>query len=323
MKERFDDPKFYSHVFYPKSTWKMVAPFVIVPLIALGALFLQEFLDPKRQTTLMFKFTIIGVGTVLLSVPLMIFRLWQLKKVQLAVGSGGVYIRGYGMLPWSEIKTIQMWRHAQRGKCIRIITYSPIERGAESSRGEEVKRLFTRIFEINPNEMFIFSDEFISVPMQELASLLQKYHSEYSQDDRSFDFKGSALVLKSELPKRLSVRSKLFLYLGLMAVIIPVSLAVVLIMQKEMFAFYSTVISSAFIIPMALFRGLRFLAVIVLSSAVMGVAIWAFFSTSMGRGKIDWSLLGLIAFCLVLIFWAVWMWMKEKRAGVIKSVKKR
>jgi hypothetical protein len=184
MNKRFDNPNFYNHVFYPKRAWIAVAPFVFGMALAIGAIFFWNYINPRESLSWQIR-TVAAVLALMFMIPLLIFRVRQLKKIQIGVGPGGLYLRGYGLLTWSEIEKMQMWQHDRHGKSIKITTYAPAQQGDELSRSSSAKRTLFDAFGESLDEMFIVGGEFISIPLEELLSLLQEYHKEYQADDDS------------------------------------------------------------------------------------------------------------------------------------------
>lgn len=184
MNKRFDNPHFYNHVFYPTQLWRVFAPFIFGVALALGAIFFWNYINPHEALSWQIR-TVAAVLALALMIPLFIFRLRQLTKMQVGVGPAGLYLRGYGLLTWSEIKKLEMWQHKRHGTSIKITTYVPVHNGS-GQLAEQKKTSQRSLFEAvgeSLDEMFIVGSEYISIPLEELFSLLQEYHQEYQQDD--------------------------------------------------------------------------------------------------------------------------------------------
>ncbi len=184
MNKRFDNPQFYNHVFYPTKAWKAIAPFVLGMTVAVGVIFFWNYINPRESLSWEIR-TIATVLALALMVPLFIFRLRQLKKIQIGIGASGLYLRGYGLLTWAEINKMEMGQHNHHGKSIKITTYGSTRQGGELTVPAAAHRSLFDVFGESLDEMFIVGSEFISIPLEELFSLLQEYHKEYQQEDDS------------------------------------------------------------------------------------------------------------------------------------------
>ncbi len=172
MKERFDDPSFYDHVFYPR-LWKLVLPILLTP-VALGVFSLIKYLTEGSKFDYKLIWISAGIATVL-GIPIFIFRILEVKRLQVGIGSAGVYLRGYGFLPWAEIKTISMGSDSDGREQIEIVTYDAPETNFEKSSWFK-----KTIRHVSPSNMYIIhGKDFISIPLKELADLLQQYHAKY------------------------------------------------------------------------------------------------------------------------------------------------
>jgi hypothetical protein len=182
MNEEFDNPELYTHVFYQKNIWKIVVSLSLMIPLSFGVIFLDKYF--KHHRTFSWQE---GAGIVFLAllfiIPIIIYRFFQIKKLQVGIGPAGVYVRSHGLLPWTEIKKIELWRHAKHGKSIKIIMYSPAEQaGKILPHGAGKKALFDMLGAGQLlDEKFIYATNYLSISLEELFSLLRKYHATYQQ----------------------------------------------------------------------------------------------------------------------------------------------
>jgi len=314
MKERYDDPKFYYHVFYPKGTWKMVAPIILGPLFGFGIIFLGEFLNPEKKMPLKVKLILLGIITVVLLIPLLVLRLWQLKRVQLGIGKGGVYVRGTPkLLSWSEIKKIELIWHPKHKKSIKIKTYSPIEKGKEVSWFEKIMRSAANAFGEELDTILIHGRDFISIPFEELIKLLQTYHEKYKEERQAkADFWGA--TKEKPLPEKKAVlKVPFWAKLGGAALLVLGLFVVALIEGESGTKLWISLGAAIFASAVVFFATIRTIFILAASFGMIFFGAGFFIYTLVWKGDPLWASLVVVAggFYFLIIFW--WATRKEKK----------
>jgi len=318
MKERYDDPKFYDHVFYPKSAWKLVGAVALMPFFALGMFYLQEFLDPKKATSLQFKLTVIAVVTVLVVIPILILRLRQLKKVQLGINKAGLYVRGLGkFLAWSEIASIDLVRLPKRGKAVKI-KLDTVQEGKKSSWLEFISRLIP-VEQIETDAFYIYSKEFISIPLAELVTLLQAYHDQYKTEkiERQAPFGKPEKKFVQPDKDWLKKLPMFWVKVGLLVLVISGFFGYSLFIKGDAGAdLLFSLVAATFATLAVLFYWFRVVFLLLAGIGLIVASLSLFFYQMVWEGKLEWYLLMITAagFGLFFVVWKVTR--KEKKLSV-------
>jgi len=310
VKEQYDDPKFYEHVFYPKSAWKLIAGVLIVPFVAFAFFYLQEFVDPKKSIPLKIKLFILGGSVVFFVFPIIVFRLRQLKKVQLGIGKAGFYTRGLSkLLTWSEIKTIDLVKHPKHGKSIKIQLHGSYEQEKKTSSLAKIFHLIALVFGEDPNILYIYNRDFISIPLEELLILLRKCHEQYKTldaDRQQLFGKAEKIIKPEDWAKKVSMFCRKVIVLFVFAVGI-------------MFYAWAKGETDIWIVggitilalSVGLFKIPRLTFIWIISVGFMFLGLGFFFYSLIWEGKIEWLFL-LVAFGGPILFWRFWIGREKK-----------
>jgi len=215
-------------------------------------------------------------------------RLRQRRKVQVGIGSGGVYFRGLDLIPWSNIKEIKVAkrnvnygrRYPRYRMCLVITTYSPVKYGERISVFERVSRFAARLIGDNPDEIIIDPSYFIPISMNDLSTLLREYYEKYKEERRPLVAEDFPEQEYKEVHKM--TEEKIFAWLQWWPVKLAIFVAVTSALLFARFAFgigWFNVVGIPFLILVYFFRSVAFGAFFSAGAllVILGVSALVFF----------------------------------------------
>lgn len=175
---------------------------------------------------------------------------------------------------------------------------SPIERGEHISQIKKFGRSLAGELGENLDEVFIFVDEFISTPTEELVALLREYHQKYQQEGIT-----RASVFDTELPKIDEPEREIswwWIKIGILAALVLGSVIVSLVRDRSEILINSGF--AAFIGAVALFPTLLRIFLWVVSVGLILFGAGFFIYMLIWEKKPFWGAFAVIGFGVYLVF---------------------
>ena len=101
------------------------------------------------------------------------------KRISLGLNHNGLYVRNYGIVPWSQIKSFEIGRFGfgnSRQKCIFVSLHDP-----DSFFSENQIPWWRSNRRMTKNRVLILSSS-VSLKLKKLLPLLQDYHQDVLQN---------------------------------------------------------------------------------------------------------------------------------------------